>query len=527
MPQTDILIIGSGIAGLSFAIKAARRFPKFTVTVITKASEDESNTKYAQGGIAVVLDTITDSFDKHIEDTLRAGDGLCNREVVEMVISEAPDRLKEIMEWGVEFDRDNSGDLSLGREGGHTAKRIVHYKDVTGLQIEKALVKKAHALSNISFLPHHQAIDLITEHQVKQRITKVKPGITCYGAYVMDQKTGRIEKYVSRITMLATGGAGQVYLTTTNPSIATGDGVAMVYRAKGKISDMEFIQFHPTAFYDPEENPAFLISEAVRGEGAYLRTSDGERFMFKYDKRGELASRDIVAQAIDNELIIRGDTVVYLDCRHMPADDFNKHFPNIYEKCLSKGIDLRKDMIPVVPAAHYACGGIEVDINSKTSLENLYACGECARTGLHGANRLASNSLLEALIFSHRCFLHIEKHLESISIYENVPDWNATWTIKPKEQILITHTRRELRSLMSDYVAIVRSKERLHRAMSRLDILHAETERLYEESVLSPQLCELRNLITVAYLITKQSMERTENKGVFYNSDLTPREHLK
>lgn len=525
MPQTDVLIIGSGIAGLSFAIKVARRFPDFNVTVITKANEDESNTKYAQGGIAVVLDALTDSFDKHIEDTLRAGDGLCDREVVEMVISEAPDRLSEIMEWGVEFDRDTAGDLALGREGGHTENRIVHYKDVTGLQIEKALVRNVNALPNITVLPHHQAIDLITDHQVKQRVTKVEPGITCYGAYVMDQESGRIEKYVSRITMLATGGAGQVYLTTTNPTIATGDGIAMAYRAKAKVSDMEFVQFHPTALYDPDENPAFLISEAVRGHGAYLRTGDGERFMFKYDDRGELASRDIVAQAIDNELITRGDTYVYLDCRHLPAEDFIEHFPNIYEKCLAKGIDLTKDLIPVVPAAHYLCGGIEVDKNSKTTLVNLYACGECARTGLHGANRLASNSLLEALIFSHRCYLEVSNTLEGTELVDDVPDWNAAWTIKPKEQILITHTRREMRSLMSNFVAIVRSNERLTRAMNRLDMLHAETERLYEESVLSPQLCELRNLITIAYLITKHSMERKENRGVFYNTDLAPREH--
>jgi L-aspartate oxidase len=524
MPKTDVLIIGSGIAGLSFAIKVARRFPDFGVTLITKADKDESNTKYAQGGIAVVLDAL-DSFDKHIEDTLRAGDGLCNREVVELVIREGPERLQEIISWGVTFDRDTAGDLALGREGGHTAKRIVHYKDITGLQIEQSLVRTAASLGNINFLPHHQAIDLITDHQVRSRITRVEPDITCYGAYVMDQDTGRIEKYISRITLLATGGAGQVYRTTTNPIIATGDGVAMAYRAKAKVSDMEFVQFHPTALYDPDENPAFLISEAVRGHGAYLRNTRGDRFVFKYDDRGEMASRDIVAQAIDNELITSGDTVVYLDCRHLDMKDFIAHFPNIHEKCRKIGIDLAKDMIPVVPAAHYVCGGVAVDMNSKTTLGNLYACGECARTGLHGANRLASNSLLEALVFSHRCFLDVERRLDQIPVQQDVPDWDAAWTTKPREQILITHTRSELRNLMSDYVAIVRSHVRLQRAMNRLDMLYEETERLYEESVLSPQLCELRNLITIAYLITKHSMERKENRGAFYNSDLVPSKH--
>jgi len=519
MPQTDVLIIGSGIAGLSFAIKTAQRFPDFQITVITKADESESNTKYAQGGIAVVQDTLTDSFEKHIEDTLRAGDDLCDRRVVEMVINEAPARLQDIMDWGVTFDRTEDGELDLGREGGHTAKRIVHYKDITGWQIEKALLKQVSRVSNIKMLSHHFAIDLITEHHFKYKISLPEPGITCYGAYVMDQHTCRVEKYTSRITLLATGGAGQVYRTTTNPVIATGDGIAMAYRAKAKVTDMAFVQFHPTAFFAPEDNPAFLISEAVRGHGAYLRTKDGERFMFKYDERGELASRDIVSQAIDNELITRGDEVVYLDCSHIPKDDFIKHFPNIYEKCMSKGIDITQEMIPVVPAAHYLCGGIDVDMNARTSIANLYACGECSRTGLHGANRLASNSLLEALVYSHRCFIDIENKLKNIPFNNSIPDWNAEGTVVPREQILITHTRKELRDLMSDYVAIVRSGQRLRRAMNRLDILYQENEKLYDESVLSPQLCELRNLITIAYLITQQSIDQTENRGAFYNMD--------
>src|SRR5690606_13232167 len=307
MPSTDVLIIGSGIAGLSFAIKVAKKFPDQSVTVITKADDSESNTKYAQGGIAVVLDEITDSFDKHITDTLRAGDGLCNPEVVEMVVKEGPERLDEIIGWGIEFDQDTSGKFALGKEGGHTAKRIIHYKDVTGLQIEKGLLLQVSKLENITLLSHHLSLDLITEHHFQRKISRPEPGITCYRAYVMDQQTCRIEKYLAKVTMLATGGSGQVYRTTTNPLIATGDGVAMAYRAMAGVRDMAYVQFHPTAFYSQDDNPAFLITEAIRGHGAYLRTKDGERFMLRYDDRGELASRDIVAQAIDNELITRGD----------------------------------------------------------------------------------------------------------------------------------------------------------------------------------------------------------------------------
>lgn len=525
MPQTDVLIIGSGIAGLSFAIKTARRFPDQSITVITKADDSESNTKYAQGGIAVVLDEITDSFDKHIEDTLRAGDGLCDREVVELVVKEGPDRLLEIIQWGVEFDQDESGNLALAKEGGHTAKRIIHYKDITGWQIEQALLREVSTLTNITVLSHHFSIDLITEHHFKNRISQPQPGITCYGAYVMDQYTCKIEKYISKVTLLATGGSGQVYRTTTNPLIATGDGVAMAYRAMARVRDMEFVQFHPTAFYSKDDNPSFLITEAIRGHGAYLRAKDGERFMFRYDDRGELASRDIVAQAIDNELITRGDECVYLDCTHLPKEDFISHFPNIYEKCLSKGIDITREMIPVVPAAHYQCGGIDVDTFGRTSITNLYACGECSRTGLHGANRLASNSLLEAIVFAHRCFVDVEKKLHTITMSQNIPDWNAEGTTVPREQILITHNRKELRDLMSDYVAIVRSNERLQRALKRIDVLYHETEKLYDEAVLSPQLCELRNLITIAYVITRQSLERKENRGGFYNVDLTRSKH--
>ena len=522
MPKTDVLIIGSGIAGLSFAIKTANRFPGQSITIITKADESESNTKYAQGGIAVVYDELTDSFEKHIDDTLRAGDGLCNREVVELVVKEGPERLEEIIQYGVEFDQDSSGKFTLGKEGGHTAKRIIHYKDVTGLQIEKGLLKQVSLLPNITVLPHHFSIDLITEHHFKYKISLPQPGIRCYGAYVMDQRTCKIEKFVSKVTILATGGCGQVYRVTTNPLIATGDGVAMAYRAMAKVKDMELVQFHPTALYAADENPAFLITEAIRGHGAYLRTKDGERFMFRYDERAELASRDIVAKAIDNELITRGEQCVYLDCTHFSREDILHNFPNIYEKCLSKGIDISKHWIPVTPAAHYSCGGVEVDTYGRTSITNLYACGECSCTGLHGANRLASNSLLEAIVFAHRCYADVEQKLTAITIPTDIPDWNAEGTTIPREQILITHNRKELRDLMSDYVAIVRSAERLKRAVRRLDILYHETEKLYTEAMLSPQLCELRNLITVAYVITRQSLERNANCGVYYNIDLDP-----
>lgn len=526
MPQTDVLIIGSGIAGLSFAIKMAKRFPNQSITVITKSNDSESNTKYAQGGIAVVLDGFTDSFQKHIDDTLRAGDGLCNREVVELVVREGPIRLIEIIEWGVEFDQDASGCLTLGREGGHSEKRIIHYKDVTGLQIEKSLLHLVNTLPNIKLLSHHFSIDLITEHHFRHKILQPEPNISCYGAYVLDQQTCKIEKYVSKVTLLATGGSGQVYRTTTNPLIATGDGVAMAYRAMAKVKDMAFIQFHPTAFYQKGDNPSFLISEAIRGHGAFLRTKDGERFMFKYDDRGELASRDIVAKAIDNELISRGDDCVYLDCTHFSRADFILRFPNIYEKCLSKGIDIATQLIPVVPAAHYQCGGIEVDVQGRTSIMNLYACGECACTGLHGANRLASNSLLEAIVFAHRCFIDVEDKLDGITNSQNIPDWNAAGTITPRELILIKHNRKELRDLMSDYVAIVRSHERLEQAMKRIDKLYYETELLYKKAVLSPQLCELRNLITIAFLIIRQSQEQKENRGTFFNIDIE-RKNLK
>src|SRR5215204_5260485 len=379
MLRTDFLVIGSGIAGLTYALKVAKAFPDKKVTVMTKAAADETNTKYAQGGVAVVNDLENDSFEKHIEDTLIAGDGLCNKEVVEIVVKEGVDRIRELIKWGAQFDKEKGGDYKLGKEGGHSEFRILHHKDVTGKEMERALLEAIKRSPNITLLNHLFVIDVITQHHLGYLVTKSTPDICCYGVYVLNAQSNRIEKIVSNITLLATGGNGQVYRTTTNPSIATGDGVAMVYRAKGKIENMEFIQFHPTALYEPgKRGQAFLITEAVRGDGGILRNITGEFFMERYDARKDLAPRDIVARAIDNEMKITGTEHVFLDCRHMDIEKFKEHFPNIYEKCLSIGIDVEKNMIPVAPAAHYSCGGIKTDEWGKSSIQNLYACGECS-----------------------------------------------------------------------------------------------------------------------------------------------------
>jgi len=518
--QTDFLIIGAGISGLSFALKIAELFPKEKVTIITKADKTESNTKYAQGGISSVWDTTVDSFEQHIHDTIIAGDGLSKRKIVELVVKEAPDRIRDLIKWGTEFDKDQQGNLSLGREGGHSQDRVLHHKDITGAEIERALVAKVDTTKNINFLTYHFAIDLITEHQVHKKTTKREEKITCFGAYVLDIKNDIVKTFSSKVTLLASGGNGQIYTTTTNPSIATGDGLAMAYRAKAEVSDVEFIQFHPTALYNPGEYPAFLISEAVRGEGAKLKCYNGEPFMHKYDPREELASRDIVARAIDTELKRSGAPHVYLDCTHLNYDAFTNHFPNITEKCASLGIDIRKDYIPVAPAQHYICGGVNINKNAKTTIKNLYACGEVTRSGLHGANRLASNSLLEGIVFAHRAAQNIFKRFSKIKRPKNVPIWNDSGVVKNMENVLITHDKNEVKTIMSNYVGIVRSNERLLRAERRLHVLYQDNKRLYDHSELSVDLCELRNMITTAYLVTQFSKNRTENKGGFYNIDL-------
>ena len=557
--NTDFLVIGSGIAGLTYALKVAEDCPDCTITILTKAQSDETNTKYAQGGVAGVMDMDHDSFEKHIEDTLIAGDGLCNREIVEIVVKEGVERIKEIIEWGAKFDKDNAGEYTLGKEGGHSESRILHHKDVTGREMERTLLAAVRDKPNIKLINHCFVVDIITQHHLGFLVTKATPDIACYGVYVINMQTNQIEKVISKVTLLAAGGNGQAYRTTTNPSIATGDGVAMMYRAKGRIENMEFIQFHPTALYEPGvAGQSFLITEAVRGDGAILRNNKGESFMERYDARKDLAPRDIVARAIDNEMKVAGTEHVYLDCRHMDIEKFVHHFPNIYEKCISIGIDVSKQMIPVAPAAHYSCGGIKTDEWGRTSINNLYACGECASTGLHGANRLASNSLLEAMVFAHRCYLHSVAHLnlpqgkaslrhktrafgsESFHQVGNtgpsggkvsppagggdldgaaIPDWNAAGTTAPKEMILITQSLKELQLLMSDYVGIVRTNVRLERAMKRLDLLHEETEALYQATEISPQLCEVRNLITVGYLITKGAQLRHESRGLHFNTD--------
>jgi L-aspartate oxidase len=518
--QTDFLVIGSGIAGLTYALKVAQECPDKKVTILTKTQSDETNTKYAQGGIAGVMDFDKDSFDKHIEDTLIAGDGLCNRHIVEIVVKEGVERIQELIGWGAQFDKEPDGDFKLGKEGGHSEFRILHHKDVTGKEMERALLEAIKRKPNIELSSHCFVLDIITQHHLGYLITKSTPGIECYGVYVLNLATNKIEKILSKITLLATGGNGQVYRTTTNPAIATGDGVAMVYRAKGRIENMEFIQFHPTALYEPGvRGQSFLITEAVRGDGGILRNHNGEAFMERYDERKDLAPRDIVARAIDNEMKVAGTENVFLDCRHFSKEKFVEHFPNIYDKCLSIGIDITKHLIPVAPAAHYSCGGIKTDEWGRTSINNLYAAGECASTGLHGANRLASNSLLEAMVFAHRAYLDAVKNINAARHNENLPDWKVDGTSSPKEMILITQSVKELKLLMSDYVGIVRNNERLQRAMKRLDLLFAETEELYKKTNVSPQLCELRNMITVAFLIVKSAEFRQESRGLHFNTD--------
>jgi L-aspartate oxidase len=517
--QADFLVVGSGVAGLSYALKVARDYPDKKILIITKTRTDETNTKYAQGGIAGVTDLERDSYQKHIEDTLVAGDGLCNPKIVDIVVKEGPDRIQEMIEWGARFDKDEDGEYKLGKEGGHSEFRILHHKDITGKEIERALLAEVGKQANIEIIKHCFVLDIITQHHLGYLVTKSTPDIECYGIYALDLQDNKIVKVLSKIIVFATGGNGQVYRTTTNPRIATGDGVAMVYRAKGRIENMEFIQFHPTALYEPGISPSFLITEAVRGDGGILRNRQDEAFMEKYDSRKDLAPRDIVARAIDSEMKKAGTEHVFLDCRHMDMNKFTEHFPNIYEKCRSIGIDVASQMIPVAPAAHYSCGGIKTDEWGRTSIKNLYACGECASTGLHGANRLASNSLLEALVFGHRCYLDSVQYINKIELQTSIPDWNAEGTTAPREMILITQSAKELQLLMSDYVGIVRTNVRLQRAMKRLDLLHEEIESLYETTALSPQLVEVRNLITVGYLIVKGAQFRKESRGLHFNTD--------
>jgi L-aspartate oxidase len=518
--KTDVLIIGAGVAGLSTAIKLAEERPELKITVLTKTDKTTSNTSWAQGGIATVWNFDTDNFEKHIADTLDAGDGLCDPEVVKLVIKEGHLRVQELINWGARFDKEDNGDYNLGREGGHSENRILHYKDITGWEIQKTLNEKVKQYANIKIHEHYFAINIITQHHLGQVKTRLHNDIECYGAYVLNLENKDIESILSKVTVMCTGGAGQIYASTTNPTIATGDGIAMVYRAKGRLQNMEFVQFHPTSLYTTErENPSFLISEAVRGFGAELKTKSGEPFMHKYDDRLSLAPRDIVARAIDNEMKISGAEYVHLDCTHLDHEEFLEHFPNIYAKCKSIGRDPFEKSIPVVPACHYICGGIQIDTWGQSSIGRLWAAGECTASGLHGANRLASNSLLEGLVYGHRCAISILEKIDNYDIRTDIPVWDATGTTEPNEMVLITQSWKELKDLMSYYVGIVRTNIRLKRALDRLHLLFEETEELYSSTILSPQLCELRNLITIAYLVSRGAQSRRESRGLHYNTD--------
>src|SRR5690554_607331 len=516
----DFLVIGSGIAGMSYALKVAK-YGK--VAIIAKNKLEDANTFYAQGGIASVTNP-WDNFEKHIEDTLDAGGGLCDPEVVKKVVNEAPAQIRELINWGVDFDKDDEGNFDLHREGGHSEFRILHHKDSTGAEIQISLIDTIRKHQNIDLFENHFAIEVLTQHHLGKIVTRHTPGIECYGAYILDQGTNQIDTFLSKVTLMATGGIGSVYQTTTNPDVATGDGIAMVARAKGEIKGMEFVQFHPTALYHPGARPSFLITVAMRGFGGILKSIDGEEFMHKYDKRGSLAPRDIVARAIDTEMKERGDDYVFLDITFKDPGEIKKQFPSIYEKCLSFGIDITNEMIPVAPAAHYLCGGITVNLDGETSIGRLYANGECACTGLHGANRLASNSLIEAVVYADAAAKHSIPQIEKYSYQENVPAWNDEGTTSPEELVLITQSYKEVGQIMSSYVGIVRSDIRLQRAMSRLNIIFRETENLFQRSEVSREICELRNIIKVGYLVIKQAMARKESRGLHYTIDYPDRD---
>lgn len=515
----DFLIIGSGVAGMSYALKIARAH-KGTICMICKTGLEEANTAFAQGGIASVTDMEVDDFDKHIEDTMIAGDFVSDRKAVEQVVRKAPEQIKELVQWGVNFDKKQDGRFDLHREGGHSEFRILHHADDTGAEIQRGLMAAVRANPDIDIKENHFAVEIITQHHLGQEVTRRTRNIECYGAYVLNPDTQKVDTYLSKVTVMCTGGCGTVYQTTTNPVVATGDGEAMVYRAKGTVADMEFVQFHPTAlFHQGETHPAFLITEAMRGYGGILRLPTGESFMEKYDKRLSLAPRDIVARAIDKEMKMHGIDHVCLDVTHKDAEETKRHFPNIYHKCLSIGIDITKEYIPVRPAAHYMCGGIKVDLDGRSSINRLYAIGECACTGLHGGNRLASNSLIEAVVYADTAAKHSLAHVDDYAFNTNVPEWNDEGTLTNEEKILITQSVKEVGEIMSNYVGIVRSDLRLKRAWTRLDLLYEETEALFKHVKASRDICELRNMINVGYLITRWAIERKECRGLHFTTD--------
>jgi L-aspartate oxidase len=512
----DVLVVGSGIAGLAYALKAADHG---TVGIVTKKEKAESNTNYAQGGVAAVMSQL-DSFDLHVKDTLSTGMGLSHRDAVETMVREGPDRLRELIALGTRFTTDG-GSLDLAKEAGHSRSRIVHAKDLTGREIERALLDAVSKHPRISVFEDHVAVELITEHHVRGAgLTVVGGHVRCYGVYALATVSARVEMFLARVVLLATGGLGHVYLHTTNPGIATGDGVAMAHRAGARIANMEFIQFHPTTVFN-SGSPSFLISEAVRGFGGVLRLQNGDEFMQKYDPRKSLAPRDIVAYAIDTELKRRGEDFVLLDLRHMPAEGIRDHFPHIHATCLERfKLDITREPIPVVPAAHYSCGGVVTDLDGRTSLRGLYAAGEVSMTGVHGANRLASNSLLEALVFSDRAAAATAAELRSPPVpIPAIEAWDDSGTLNSEEWILIAHNRREIQQIMWDYVGIVRSTLRLERAKRRVDLIIDEVETFYKKTRVTEGLIELRNIALCADLIIRCAMKRRESRGLHQTTD--------
>ncbi|MBK1695351.1 L-aspartate oxidase [Chromatium weissei] len=518
MPQIpvrhDVLILGSGAAGLSLALRLR---DDISVAVISKRDLREGSTLYAQGGISAVLDA-QDSVASHVADTLEAGAGLCESAVVQHIVERGPDNIRWLFDQGVAFTRDaqytSAGGYHLTREGGHTYRRVVHAADATGHAVETTLETQVRARANVSLYEHHIAVDLITARHHLRNSQQHR----CLGAYLLNRETGRVETFLARFVVLATGGANKVYLYTSNPDVSTGDGIAMAWRAGCRVANMEFMQFHPTCLYHPQAR-TYLISEALRGEGAHLLLPDGERFMPRFDRRAELAPRDIVARAIDHEMKRLGAECVYLDISHQSADFITAHFPTIHGRCLELGIDITREPIPVVPAAHYTCGGVMVDQNACTDLPGLYATGETAYTGLHGANRMASNSLLECLVYSEAAAADIERQMHQNSFLPEVPHWDDSRVTEPDEEVVVTHNWDELRRFMWDYVGIVRTNKRLRRAKRRVDLLAQEVIEYYSHFRVNNDLIELRNLIDVADLIVQSALRRRESRGLHYTLD--------